>query len=165
QTESNRYLAPWPGSVLANCIVRVNSACNVAKLLTEQKSEKSAVSLFLKITASEDGPLHLRFRPGLLPLLEFIVRIALRLALSDALLKLKDAMPAKHEKHLKRLRRICGPLPETTEKLSHGEPTFFCKKVFAMCSFNHHNDGHVAVVVPAPPGIQAMLIENEPGKY
>ena len=34
-----------------------------------------------------------------------------------------------------------------------------------MCSFNHHNDGHFAVVVPAPPGIQAMLIENEPEKY
>lgn len=34
-----------------------------------------------------------------------------------------------------------------------------------MCSFNHHNDGHVAVVVPAPTGVQAMLIENEPDKY
>ena len=27
----------------------------------------------------------------------------------------------------------------------HGEPTFFVKKVFAMCSINHHNDGHIAV--------------------
>jgi len=34
-----------------------------------------------------------------------------------------------------------------------------------MCSFNHHDDGHVAVVVPAPPGIQTMLIGNEPDKY
>jgi len=70
------------------------------------------------------------------------------------------------EKHLKRVRRICVALPETTEKLSHGEPTFFVrKKVFTMCSFNHHNDGHIAVVVPAPPGIQAMLIEGAPDKF
>lgn len=68
-------------------------------------------------------------------------------------------------KHLKRIRRICGALPGITEKLSHGEPTFFCKKVFAMCSFNHHKDGHVAVVVPAPPGVQAMLVENSPEKF
>ena len=57
-------------------------------------------------------------------------------------------------------------LPETMEKLSHGEPTFFVrKKVFAMCSNNHHNDGHIAVVLPAAIGIQAMLIEASPEKF
>jgi hypothetical protein len=71
-----------------------------------------------------------------------------------------------NEKHLKRVRRICFALPETTERLSHGEPTFFVrKKVFAMFSNNHHNDGHIAVTVPAPPGVQAMLIEAAPEKY
>ena len=70
------------------------------------------------------------------------------------------------EKHLKRVRRICFALPETTEKLSHGEPTFFVrKKVFAMFSNNHHNDGHIAVTMPAPPGVQAMLIDGAPEKY
>jgi hypothetical protein len=70
------------------------------------------------------------------------------------------------ERHLKRVRRICNALPETTEKLSHGEPTFFVrKKVFAMFSNNHHNDGHVAVLVPAPPGVQAMLIQGAPEKF
>ncbi len=70
------------------------------------------------------------------------------------------------EKHLRRVRRICTALPETTEKLSHGEPTFFVrKKVFAMLSTNHHNDGHVAVLLPAPPGIQTVLIEAEPEKF
>ena len=29
------------------------------------------------------------------------------------------------KKQLERVRRICAILPETTEKLSHGEPTFF----------------------------------------
>jgi hypothetical protein len=70
------------------------------------------------------------------------------------------------KKHLQRVRRICATMPETTEKLSHGEPTFFVgKKVFAMFSNNHHNDGHVAVVLPAPLGIQAMLIETSPEKF
>lgn len=32
--------------------------------------------------------------------------------------------------------------PETTERLSHGDPTFFVrKKVIVMISNNHHNDG------------------------
>jgi len=52
-----------------------------------------------------------------------------------------------------------------TEKLSHGEPTFFVKKVFAMCSINHHNDGHIAVTVPAAIGVQEMLIERSPEKF
>lgn len=69
-------------------------------------------------------------------------------------------------KHVARIRRICLSFPEAWEKLSHGEPTFFVrKKVFATCSINHHNDGHIAVVIPAPIGVQAMLIEAEPKKY
>ncbi|MGI8898651.1 MAG: MmcQ/YjbR family DNA-binding protein [Pyrinomonadaceae bacterium] len=64
------------------------------------------------------------------------------------------------------MRRICASLPETWEKISHGEPTFFVrKKVFAMCSNNHHNDGHIAVTIPAAIGIQAMLIARSPEKF
>jgi len=67
---------------------------------------------------------------------------------------------------LTRVRRICLALPDTTEKISHGEPTFFSKKgVFTMFSNNHHNDGHVAVWVPAPPGLQEALIAEEPKTY
>ncbi len=56
--------------------------------------------------------------------------------------------------------------PETVEKLSHGEPTFFVrKKVFAMFANNHHKDGHVAVWLPAPPGFQATLIRTSPETY
>jgi hypothetical protein len=70
------------------------------------------------------------------------------------------------EKHIDRVRSICLALPETMEKLSHGEPTFFVKKkVFAMCSINHHHDGHIAVVLPAPIGVQQALIEASPKKY
>jgi hypothetical protein len=72
----------------------------------------------------------------------------------------------KGDEHLRRVRRICATLPETTEKLSHGEPTFFVrKKVYAMFANNHHDDGHVAVWVPAPPGVQPMLIQDAPAVY
>ena len=71
-----------------------------------------------------------------------------------------------NEKHIERVRRICTSLPEVTEKLSHGEPTFFVgKKVFAMFSNNHHGDGHIAVTVPAAIGIQEMLIKKSPKKF
>ena len=64
---------------------------------------------------------------------------------------------------LERVRRICSKLPETTEKLSHGEPTFFVKdKVFVMFAGNHHNDGHIAVWLPVPSGFQNTLMESAP---
>jgi len=67
---------------------------------------------------------------------------------------------------VERVRRICLALPGATEKFSHGEPTFFVsQRVFAMFSNNHHNDGHVAVTVPAEEGLQAELIRNEPEKF
>ena len=70
-------------------------------------------------------------------------------------------------KHLVRVRRICMALPGTLEKLSHGEPTFFArgKRVFAMFANNHHQDGHIAVWIPAPPGLQPALIEEAPETY
>src|SRR5437660_8450324 len=70
------------------------------------------------------------------------------------------------EEHLERVRRICAAMPESTEKLSHGEPTFFVrKKVFAMFANNHHNDGHIALWTPAPPGLQPLLIKNSPETF
>jgi hypothetical protein len=70
------------------------------------------------------------------------------------------------EEHLRRVRQICVAMPACTEKLSHGEPTFFVrKKVFAMFANNHHDDGHVAVWIPAPPGLQEMLIQNSPKTF
>lgn len=78
----------------------------------------------------------------------------------------KKQKPDEGEKHVERVRQICLALPETWEKLSHGEPTFFVRKsVFAMCSINHHHDGHIAVVIPAAIGIQAALIEANPKKF
>ena len=78
----------------------------------------------------------------------------------------KQISPVDSEAQVDRVRQICAALPETWEKMSHGEPTFFVgKKVFAMCSTNHHNDGHYAVVVPAAIGVQGALIEASPKKF
>ena len=64
------------------------------------------------------------------------------------------------------MRTLCAALPECTQKLSHGEPNFFVrKKLFAMFANNHHNDGHIAVWIPAPPGVQAALIRLSPRKF
>ena len=67
---------------------------------------------------------------------------------------------------LNRIRLICSSIPGTIEKTSHGEPTFFTpRRVFAMFANNHHGDGHIAVWVPAAPGVQADLIEEAPDTY
>ncbi|MBC7926299.1 MAG: MmcQ/YjbR family DNA-binding protein [Bryobacteraceae bacterium] len=71
-----------------------------------------------------------------------------------------------NEDHLARVRRICSGFPGTTEKLSHGEPTFFTGgRVYVMFANDHHGDGHVAVWVAAPEGEQASLIHTSPGTY
>lgn len=70
------------------------------------------------------------------------------------------------EQQIERVRRLCLGLPETSERLSHGEPTFFVhKKVFVMFADNHHNDGRVAVWLPVSPGLQTVLIEQSPEIY
>jgi hypothetical protein len=74
--------------------------------------------------------------------------------------------PDAGTKQMERVRRICMSLPETVEKISHGEPTFFVRKrVFAMCSNNHHNDGHIAVTLPAAIGVQEALVAANPEKF
>jgi hypothetical protein len=77
-----------------------------------------------------------------------------------------EARIADAEEHLGRVRRLCAALPGTTEKLSHGEPTFFVdKKVYVMFANNHHGDGHVAVWTAAPPGYQERLVAEAPRTY
>jgi hypothetical protein len=74
------------------------------------------------------------------------------------------AKPYAHQ--LRRVRKVCLGLPDSTEKMSHGEATFFVRKrVFAQFSNNHHGDGHVAVLLPAAPGLQEALIDEAPHTY
>jgi hypothetical protein len=75
-------------------------------------------------------------------------------------------MSKKSERQLQRVRQICNALPETAEKLSHGEPIFFVKKkVFVMFANNHHGDGHLAVWIPGSLGMQEILIEADSEKF
>jgi hypothetical protein len=70
------------------------------------------------------------------------------------------------EEQLLRVRRICATLPETTEKLTHGEPTFFIRnKVYVMFANNHHNDGHIAIWLPVPSGAQEALVRTWPSTF
>ncbi|MCA1553065.1 MAG: MmcQ/YjbR family DNA-binding protein [Chloroflexi bacterium] len=69
-------------------------------------------------------------------------------------------------KQIARVRRLCLALPDTSEKLSHGEPTFFVHhKVFVMYANNHHDDGRIAVWLPVPSDMQSQLIAQSPAPY
>ena len=65
---------------------------------------------------------------------------------------------------LPRLRALCLSLPEATEKLSHGEPTWFVGKVFVMFAGRHHDD-RVAFWCAAPPGVQEALVGSDPERF
>ena len=65
-----------------------------------------------------------------------------------------------------RLRRICLALPGASERLRHGEPTFFAgRKAFVMFDNDHHRAGHVGFWCAAPEGAQHLLIEADPGQF
>lgn len=67
---------------------------------------------------------------------------------------------------LAKLRRLCLAFPETSERLSHGEPTWFVrgKTVFVMY-WNHHHDDRLAFVCAAPGGAQAALVGSAPERF
>ena len=80
----------------------------------------------------------------------------------------KGARRKGRNAQLERIRRLCAKLPSVAEKLSHGTPTFFVEKdkgVFAMFSDNHHQDGHLALLVPVKDGLQPLLIADAPKTY
>ena len=75
--------------------------------------------------------------------------------------------PAKRERALNRLREICLTLPETSERLSHGAPTFFVRsrKAFLMVLTDHHGDGRFAIWCAAAPGTQQVLVAADAEKF
>jgi hypothetical protein len=68
---------------------------------------------------------------------------------------------------LERIRGLCLALPETSERLSHGSPTFFVrgKRAFLTVLTNHHGDGRFAIWCAAPEGVQQLLTEADPEKF
>jgi hypothetical protein len=65
---------------------------------------------------------------------------------------------------LARLRALCLALPEVTEKVSHGEPTWFVRKVFVTYADQHHDD-RVAFWCAAPPGTQEELVATDSTRF
>ncbi len=77
------------------------------------------------------------------------------------------ATPTAEEAHEK-LRELCFAMPEVSERLSHGSPSFFIREKRVLCSFHpagHHAEGFTSIWVPAPPGVQEELVEDEPERF
>ncbi len=70
------------------------------------------------------------------------------------------------DRPLERLRSLCLALPETSERLSHGEPTWFIrdKKTFVMFA-DHHHDDRLGCWLAAPPGSQGALVAADPERF
>ena len=68
---------------------------------------------------------------------------------------------------LDRMRALCLALPEVTERLSHGAPTWFVrdKKTFVTYVDDHHGDGRLAIWCAAPPGVQGLLVAGDPERF
>lgn len=67
-----------------------------------------------------------------------------------------------------RLRAICMALPEVTERLSHGAPTWFAggKKPFVtLWAGGHHADDFPHLWCAGLPGAQQELTAAEPGRF
>jgi hypothetical protein len=73
----------------------------------------------------------------------------------------------EEEAALERVRAICMALPEVTERLSHGEPTWFVrdKKTFVNMDSHHHGAKHYAFWCAAPFGAQDAMLSANPDRY
>ena len=64
------------------------------------------------------------------------------------------------------MREICLALPEATEKIAWGAPTFRVRdKLFCHYHVNHHGDERVAIWCKAPPGAQELLVASDPKRF
>jgi hypothetical protein len=67
---------------------------------------------------------------------------------------------------LDRLRAICLALPEATEKIAHGEPTWRVGgKMFATLDDHHHGADRLAVWLAAALGDQEALVASDPARF
>lgn len=73
----------------------------------------------------------------------------------------------ERDRLLEKLRELCLALPETSERLSHGAPTFFVrqKRAFLMVMTNHHADGRFALWCAASEGMQKLLVDADPERF
>jgi hypothetical protein len=65
-----------------------------------------------------------------------------------------------------RLRAICLALPDTSEKVAWGEPTWRVRgRLFAQLDNHHHGADHLGVWLPAPLGEQEALVKADPARF
>jgi hypothetical protein len=70
------------------------------------------------------------------------------------------------EDPLERLRALCLALPEATERLSHGEPTWFVRGTRTFVTYaDHHHDDRLAFWCAAPAGAQDLLVNADPERF
>src|SRR5438477_12890987 len=76
-------------------------------------------------------------------------------------------MPRSAPSPLARVRRICLSLPETTERPSHGAPSFFIRDKIGFVNYmdDHHDDGRLALWCACPRGMREGLLKAEPEQY
>ena len=76
-------------------------------------------------------------------------------------------MPRAAPLPLARVRQICLSLPETTERASHGAPSFFVRDKVCFVNYmdDHHDDGRLALWCACPPGMREGLVKAEPEHY
>ena len=67
---------------------------------------------------------------------------------------------------VERLRAICLALPDTTEKIAWGEPTWRVHgRLFAQLDNHHHGADRLAVWLPAALGVQELLVKSDPRRF
>ena len=67
---------------------------------------------------------------------------------------------------VERLRAICLALPETSEKVAWGAPTWRVRgRLFGQLDDHHHGAEHLAVWLPAPLGEQEAMVFTNPERF
>jgi hypothetical protein len=73
---------------------------------------------------------------------------------------------ARTRNPLARVRKIIAAWPETSEKLSHGAPTFWGgRKTFATLHHDHHGDGRLGLWIKSTADGQSDLVAMDPETF
>ena len=75
--------------------------------------------------------------------------------------------PGVPDDPVERLRAICLSFPETSERPSHGESSWFVrdKRQFVTLSDHHHDDAHLSFWCAAAPGVQDSLVADSAERF
>lgn len=77
-------------------------------------------------------------------------------------------MTTKRVDAVAKVRAICTVLPEVTERLSHGAPTWFVREKAVFVTFwdhGHHQHDFPHLWCAAPIGVQSELIVAAPDRF